>query len=59
MHVLLAAVPEHLRVCPAAVEAEHDLRARRAAFLSSASAFGSVTLSPDGSPVTKHTARPS
>ena len=30
-----------------------------AAFFSSASAFGSVTLSPDGSPVTKHTARPS
>ena len=28
-------------------------------FFSSASAFGSVTDSPDGSPVTKHTARPS
>jgi hypothetical protein len=30
-----------------------------AAFLSSASARGKVWLSPDGSPVTKHTARPS
>ena len=30
-----------------------------AAFFSSASAFGKVTDSPDGSPVTKHTARPS
>ena len=30
-----------------------------AAFLSSASASGSVTVSPDGSPDTKHTARPS
>ena len=29
------------------------------AFFSSASALGSVTESPDGSPVTKHTARPS
>jgi hypothetical protein len=30
-----------------------------AAFLSSASAFGNVAVSPDGSPDTKHTARPS
>ena len=30
-----------------------------AAFFSSASAFGKVTVSPGGSPVTKHTARPS
>lgn len=30
-----------------------------AAFFSSFSAFGRVTLSPDGSPVTKATARPS
>ena len=30
-----------------------------AAFFSSASALGSVAVSPDGSPVTKHTARPS
>ena len=30
-----------------------------AALFSSASALGSVTLSPEGSPVTKHTARPS
>ncbi len=30
-----------------------------AAFFSSASALGNVTASPDGSPVTKHTARPS
>ena len=30
-----------------------------AAFFSSASALGSVTDRPDGSPVTKHTARPS
>ena len=30
-----------------------------AAFSSSASALGKVTVSPDGSPVTKHTARPS
>jgi hypothetical protein len=29
------------------------------AFFSSASALGNVTVSPDGSPVTKHTARPS
>ena len=28
-------------------------------FFSSASAFGSVAVRPDGSPVTKHTARPS
>ena len=28
-------------------------------FLSSARAFGSVAVSPDGCPVTKHTARPS
>ena len=30
-----------------------------AAFLSSASALGKVAVSPDGSPDTKHTARPS
>ena len=30
-----------------------------AAFFSSASAFGNVTARPDGSPVTKHTTRPS
>ena len=32
---------------------------RPAAFFSSDSAFGKVTVSPDGSPDTKHTARPS
>ena len=35
------------------------LVARGTAFFSSASAFGNVTDSPDGSPDTKHTARPS
>ena len=59
VHLLAAAVREDLRVGAAAVEPEHDLRAGPGGFLQLGQRCGSVVLSPDGSPDTKHTARPS
>ena len=59
MHVLVAAVPEHLAYAPPRSKPSMIFAPGPAAFFSSASAFGNVAVRPDGSPVTKHTARPS